>query len=116
VHETQHGKLNALTWLDPVLVNGHSEWTRSPVRPDLRPLMGVLLALHAFVPVAALHKRLADRQHPISQTEPFARRRREVLATNAESLSIVRSLGKTTRLGDKLIAELAALHAACEIA
>src|SRR5207253_1395186 len=64
VHGTQHGKLNALTWLDPVLENGHTEWSPSPVRPDLRPLMGVLLAAHAFVPVAALHARLAEQGHP----------------------------------------------------
>ena len=28
-------KLNAM-WLDQVLVNGNSEWTTSPVRPDMR--------------------------------------------------------------------------------
>src|SRR5690606_5269945 len=59
VHETQHAKLNALGWLDPVLHNGHDTWTSSPVRPDLRPLMGVLMAVHAFIPVAALHGALA---------------------------------------------------------
>ena len=42
IHETQHGKLNRLTWLDPVLRNGYTAWSESPVRPDLRPVMGVL--------------------------------------------------------------------------
>ena len=41
VHETQHGKLGVLLHLDPVLHNGRTTWTQSPVRPDLRPLMGV---------------------------------------------------------------------------
>ncbi len=70
VHETQHGKLNALLWQDAVLINGRSEWTTSPVRDDLRPLMGVLLAAHAFVPVARLHRGLADAGHPIAETGP----------------------------------------------
>ncbi|MBK7778321.1 MAG: hypothetical protein IPI43_30140 [Sandaracinaceae bacterium] len=82
VHETQHGKLNALLWQDAVLINGRSEWTTSPVRDDLRPLMGVLLAAHAFVPVARLHRGLADAGHPIAETGPFQTRREAVLATN----------------------------------
>jgi len=111
VHETQHGKLNLLSWLDPVLVNGHTEWSPSPVRPDLRPLMGVLLAAHAFVPVAALHRALADADHPVSRTASFERRRGEVIRANADSLAIVQDRGKPTALGDKLLAALWELHA-----
>ena len=29
IHETQHGKLNRLTWLDPVLRNGYTAWSES---------------------------------------------------------------------------------------
>ena len=110
VHETQHGKLNALSWLDPVLENGHTEWSPSPVRPDLRPLMGVLLAAHAFVPVAALHARLADLGHPAMLGKEA--RRAEVLRSNAAALEAVRAKGKTTALGQRLVTELEALHAA----
>ena len=35
VHETQHGKLHTLMRLDPVLVNGDTHWTSSPVRPRI---------------------------------------------------------------------------------
>ena len=28
IHETQHVKLNALSWLDPISHNGHSEWSK----------------------------------------------------------------------------------------
>ncbi len=110
VHETQHSKLNLLSWLDPVLHNGRSTWTESPVRPDLRPLMGVLLAAHAFVPVAALHQRLAALDHPLSQSPHFARRRAEVLDSNARSLTIVREQGEPSALGQRVVDALSALH------
>jgi HEXXH motif-containing protein len=111
VHETQHGKLNLLTWSDAVLENGYTEWTSSPVRPDLRPIMGVLLAVHAFVPVAALHHALAVQGHPIAATAAFARRRAEVLAGNARGLAILREKAAPTPRGARILDDLARLHA-----
>ncbi len=111
VHEAQHSKLNLVSWLDPVLVNGQTTWTESPVRPDLRPLMGVLLAAHAFVPVAMLHHRLAALGHPLSQTPHFARRRAQVLESNARGLSVIQEQGEPTALGARVVRDLAALHA-----
>lgn len=110
VHETQHGKLNLLTWVDPVLHNAYTDWTESPVRPDLRPIMGVLLAVHAFVPVAALHARLAAAGHPIAGTHRFGERRSEVLAGNAGGLTIVNEAAKPTKLGARVIEGLNTLH------
>jgi len=110
IHEAQHGKINRLTWLDPVLHNAYTTWTESPVRPDLRPLMGVLLAVHAFIPVAALHHRLAAMDHPLSQTPRFAERRQQVLAGNAGGLDIVLAKAEPTPTGARLIADLQALH------
>ena len=110
VHETQHGKLNLLTWVDPVLHNAYTEWTESPVRPDLRPIMGVLLAVHAFVPVAALHARLAAAGHPIAGTHRFGERRSEVMAGNAGGLAIVNEAAKPTKLGARVIEGLNTLH------
>jgi HEXXH motif-containing protein len=112
VHETQHTKLNLLSWLDPVLHNAYACWTSSPVRPDLRPLMGVLLAAHAFVPVAALHRGLAAAGLPVARTDPFTRRRREVLASNARSLAILREKAEPTAAGRRLLEDLERLHLA----
>ncbi len=111
VHETQHGKLNLLTWSDAVLENGYTAWTTSPVRPDLRPIMGVLLAVHAFVPVAALHHGLASAGHPIAATPTFARRRAEVLAGNARGLAILHEKAAPTTRGARILDDLARLHA-----
>ena len=110
IHETQHSKCNLLSWMDPVLDNAYTAWTESPVRPDLRPLMGVLLAVHAFVPVSALHQRLIEIDHPLSRTRRFAERRAEVLAGNAGGLAVVRAQGKPTQAGARVIAALSALH------
>ena len=110
IHETQHGKLNLLSWLDPVLNNAYSSWTESPVRPDLRPIMGVLLAVHAFVPVSALHHRLLAMEHPISRTPHFEKRRQQVLSGNAGGLKLVESVGEPTALGARVVGGLRALH------
>lgn len=110
VHETQHGKLNTLSWFDPVLENAQSTWTESPVRPDLRPLWGVLLAVHAFVPVAALHLGLVERGHPLARTEVFSRRRKEVLEANASGLATLRRLAHPTEVGRRMLASLEELH------
>ncbi|MCA9617556.1 MAG: hypothetical protein KC731_00955 [Myxococcales bacterium] len=112
IHEGQHGKLNTLRWFDAVLDNGDETWTESPVRPDLRPLMGVLMGVHAFVPVAALHQRLEALEHPIVATPHFARRRREVLGVNRDGLRTLHALGKPTRAGARVMAALDELHLA----
>lgn len=111
VHETQHGKLNLLLWLDQVLLNGRTTWTPSPVRPDLRPLLGVLLAVHAFIPVAALHARLAAANHPLAQGPDFGRRRQAVLSGNEGGLVILREKAEPTPTGRRLLDALEALHA-----
>ena len=112
IHETQHGKLNTLRWFDAVLTNGDSTWSESPVRPDLRPLMGVLMGVHAFVPVAALHRRLEELSHPISETPHFARRRAEVLEGNASGLKTLRDMGEPTAAGERVLSALEALQEA----
>jgi HEXXH motif-containing protein len=110
IHETQHGKLNLLSWLDPVLHNAYTSWSESPVRPDLRPLMGVLLAVHAFVPVSAFHHALAAMEHPITHTRRFADRRVEVLSGNAGGLRLVESIGQPSAMGERVIGGLREVH------
>jgi len=110
IHETQHGRLNRLMMLDPVLRNGQSAWTSSPVRPDMRPLSGVLLAAHAFVPVGALHARLAAQGHPLSRSPHFVRRRAEVSESNARALGTLAELGEPSPAGRRLLSDLEVLH------
>ena len=101
VHENQHSRLNLLSWLDPVLENAWTEWSPSPVRPDLRPLMGVLLAVHAFVPVAVLHR--SQSQHE---------RARRAWERNERGLKVLRDKARPTPAGARLLQALEEEHRA----
>ena len=87
IHEVSHNKLNALLELDPLLRNGYTETYTSPVRPDPRPLMGVLLAVHAFQPVARMLEQLDD--------PALERRFDQVRAQNREGVSVLEAADPT---------------------
>jgi HEXXH motif-containing protein len=111
IHETQHGKANALSWSDPLLYNSHTEWTESAVRPDLRPLWGVLLAVHAFVPVAAMHCVLAEQGHPLAKGEWFDRRRAQVLKGNFNGIATLKEKADASPVGGEMLQALYDLDA-----
>lgn len=114
VHEFSHGKLNTLLELDPVLDNAFSSLHRSPVRPDPRPLHGVLLAAHAFLPIEAMYLAMLEAEHPLTREgggAPFRARLTQIRAANREATRLVVTEGRPTPLGRALVDELAALDA-----
>lgn len=111
IHETQHGKINAYSWLDPILYNAHTTWTESAVRPDLRPIWGVLLAVHAFVPVAAMHYAMAEANHPLASGDWFERRRAQVLKGNANGIKTIKEKAEPTAIGKEIVEALVELDA-----
>ncbi len=110
VHEVQHNKLNLVAHVDPLLVDGGAGLYPSPVRPDPRPLWGVLLAVHAFLPVAAMFRALADQGHPLAATEASRARFREVLDVNHDGMAVVRAHARPTELGARLLEEMDTLE------
>ena len=112
VHEVSHNKISALLELDPVLENPRHEIHASPVRPDPRPLHGVLLAVHAFLPVAALYAAMIDAGHPGSEHPDFRRRLVHVVRGNHEGAEVLRAHGRPTALGRQLLDEIAELDLA----
>jgi hypothetical protein len=104
IHEFQHNKLNALFELDDVLENAHSPLYTSPVRPDPRPLHGVLLAVHAFLPVARLYERMRE-QGEGGHEQRFA----EVVRINREGTEVLLAHARPTVVGKGLMDELAQL-------
>ncbi len=106
VHEFQHNKANLASHHDPLLENAQGTLVRSPVRPDLRPLWGVLLAVHAFVPVAELFLRIWK-----SGSNHVRDRLRDVIQKNEEGLQTLREHARPTRIGAMLIEEMSDLHA-----
>jgi len=102
VHEFQHNKLNALLESDDVLENAHEPLYPSPVRPDARPLHGVLLAVHAFVPVALLYERMIA----AGDARASDRRLREIARINREGTDVLRAHARPTPVGKALLDEL----------
>ena len=104
VHEHQHNKLNALLDVDPILENHPSERYASPVRPDPRPLFGVLLAVHAFLPVEALYERALD-----AGEAHLEARYRAIVAKNREGAAVLLAHARPTAMGRALLDEIARL-------
>lgn len=106
IHEFSHNKLHALLEQGPLLENAWVPLFASPVRPDPRPLHGVLLAVHAFMPVAAmLESMLAE------GTCEVEGRLREVARGNHEGAQTLLAHGRPTALGEPLLAEIERLDA-----
>ncbi|MDP2311153.1 MAG: HEXXH motif-containing putative peptide modification protein [Pseudomonadota bacterium] len=104
LHEVQHNKLNLLLWSD-ALLHDDGVLVSSPVRPDPRPLLGVLLAVHAFLPVAQLHLELLAQGHPAGDPE----RLRQVMQANREGLAVLAG-ARPTALGAVLLDGMRALE------
>ena len=109
IHEFQHNKLNALFHLDDVMHNAFHPLYTSPVRPDPRPLHGVLLAAHAFVPVAELYRRMRDASDPQSTRGRFESRFAEIIQKNHQAIEVLENADPTER-GAEVLRELREIH------
>jgi hypothetical protein len=105
VHEFSHNKLNALFELDPVLHNAFEPLFASPVRPDPRPLHGVLLAVHAFMAVEKLYSSLRDQRHPACEGAGFEQRFDDIVRGNRDGLQTLEN-AEPTPVGARLLDEL----------
>jgi HEXXH motif-containing protein len=110
VHEFQHNKINAAFHLDPMLHNAFSPLYKSPVRPDPRPLHGVILAVHAFQPIAKMYELMTAGNDPISMTPPFQRRFRDIIRMNRAGSRTVLENAQPTMIGQGLFNEMTALE------
>lgn len=110
IHEFQHNKLNVAAYDAEYLVNGFSPLYRSPIRPDPRPLWGILLAVHAFLPVAELYRRMRDAAHPMASNPEFERRLSEIDLKNHEGMEMLRAHAELTPPGRALLDDLEALE------
>lgn len=106
IHEFQHNKLHALLELDPLLDNAFSPLYGSPVRPDPRPLQGILLAVHAFQPVARLYQLLRDAEHPGTDHPDFLHRYSQIVKGNHEGAGVLLQHARPTPIGRGLLDEI----------
>jgi HEXXH motif-containing protein len=107
VHEFCHNKINALFAQDALLKNAFEPLFSSPVRPDPRPLYGVLLAVHAFVPVAELYRRMLEADAAQAQAPGFSARHQAIIDKNLEGIATLLTNAETTPTGAWCLAELA---------
>jgi len=117
IHELSHNKINALFEIDAVLENAFAPLYPSPVRPDPRPLHGVLLAVHAFLPVARLYEKMIEADAEASRSPSFHARYREIVAMNDEGAQVVLEHAAPTPTGRAVLQEIArwrATHASVE--
>jgi HEXXH motif-containing protein len=89
-----------------VLENAWSPLYTSPVRPDPRPLHGVLLAVHAFLPVARLYEKMIEAKEPAAGNEAFLARFAAIRRINREGAEVVLGNGKATVMGAGLLEEI----------
>jgi HEXXH motif-containing protein len=106
IHEFSHNKINALFELDELLDNAYWPLYASPVRPDPRPLHGVILAVHAFQPVARLYEKMIAAGHPWSTKPDFLRRFEQVKKVNRDGAAVVLANAKPTPIGTGLFDEM----------
>lgn len=110
VHEFQHNKFNVAADTAEYLENAFDPLYKSPVRPDPRPLWGILLAVHAFLPVAELYRRMRDAGHPFAARPDFESRMSELDLKNHEGMEMLRAHARFTEPGVALFADLEALE------
>ncbi len=106
IHEFSHNKINALFEIDDVLHNAYFPLYKSPVRPDPRPLHGVLLAVHAFVPVARLYEAMREARDPLAGHPSFEGRFKQIVEGNREGIAVLRAHADPTPAGSALLEEL----------
>jgi HEXXH motif-containing protein len=110
LHEFQHNKLNVAADSVDFLANAFSPLYPSPIRPDPRPLWGILLAVHAFLPVAELYRRMRDAGHAFTAHPGFETRLSEIDLKNHEGMEMLRTHAQLTPAGVALFGDLEALE------
>jgi HEXXH motif-containing protein len=110
IHEFQHNKFNVAAYATDFLTNAFEPRYKSPVRPDPRPLWGIMLAVHAFLPVAELYRRMRDAGHPLAAHPDFERRLSDIDLKNHEGMEMLRAHAELTTAGRHMFDELEALE------
>lgn len=103
IHEFSHTKMNMLWSLDYVLHNAFNPLFTSPFRPDPRPLHGILLGLHAFLPIEYFYERMTASNHVICNDPGWEKRRSRLRDLNSDAARTVALHGEPTVLGQRVL-------------
>jgi HEXXH motif-containing protein len=105
VHEVSHNKLNVLFEQDAVIENDPNETYTSPVRPDPRPIHGVLLAVHAFLPVERMYRNMLAAGAAPGEPE-LHRHVERVSELNRQGAEVLLRHGKPSPMGRAIFDEI----------
>jgi HEXXH motif-containing protein len=111
IHEYQHNKINAVFSLDPLLHNAWSPLYASPVRPDPRPLHGVVLAVHAFQAVADLYGAMVAAGHAWATQQGWNDRYKKIIELDHQGALTVLEHAQPTAVGRNYLGEMRRLDA-----
>jgi HEXXH motif-containing protein len=104
VHEASHIRLNLMRQFDPLWHDLKPRLRhRSPWRPDLRPLRGIVFGIHAFLNVSLFHKRVATWNGGDARSEMLFERQKQKVRSAWDA---AQPYIKPTRLGDSFFAEM----------
>ncbi|MSQ84600.1 MAG: hypothetical protein EXR77_17260 [Myxococcales bacterium] len=106
VHEFQHNKINAMFHFDPLLHNAWTPLYSSPVRPDPRPLHGVVLAVHAFQPVARLYEQMSLQGHALATQTAWNERFARIITLDRAGAATALDHALPTALGSAFFAQM----------
>src|SRR5207253_2764315 len=90
---------------DDALENSFHPLYTSPVRPDPRPLRGVLLAVHAFLPVARLYEQMIAAGDPAVNAS-FRARYDSIRRVNREGAEVLLEHARPTAVGRPILEEI----------
>ncbi|MGB1012760.1 MAG: aKG-HExxH-type peptide beta-hydroxylase [Nannocystaceae bacterium] len=107
IHEFSHNKINALFELDGVFDNAYSPLFSSPIRPDPRPLHGILLAVHAFLPVARLYEMMIEQWDDGPVPADLRHRFAQIVRGNHDGTAVLLENAQATQAGSQILEELA---------
>lgn len=109
LHEGSHHVLSARMTLDPMLTNPE-DLAMSPLRPDPRPLRGILHAVFVTIRIAHGFARLRDADLSDKWTRHAERRLAVYDRQITSGLAILRLHGRFTPVGESLVDSLATRH------
>lgn len=108
IHEWSHNKANLARNLAPLVLNGNEEAYYSSYRPDPRPIEGIFLGVHAFVPTV----RVFLEAFGCGAIDPNARIAKvfSMHLKNESALEVLSKYLKPSEEGGKYLEEIAHEH------
>lgn len=109
IHEWSHNKANLARNLSPLVSNGKEEAYYSSYRPDPRPIEGIFLGVHAFVPTVRVFLRAFE--HGAVETDVRVAKTFSMHLKNESALEVLAKYLRPTEEGARYLDEIRQEHA-----